>query len=113
MPDGYESEFTSCNGGRFMERFGPVGEGRPHSEEKVCFAATDKTFLVDLLDDLSLRDDCYYVKYSTSDRDGMYLGRCFLRTDDAAGRLCEELKTHPKLLVTIQDDEFFNSFRGT
>ncbi|MGD8862149.1 MAG: hypothetical protein PVI30_19210, partial [Myxococcales bacterium] len=79
-----ESEFTSSHGGNFMERFGPVGRGEPHSEKKVCFAATDPSFLIGLLYQLSLRNDCHYVKYSTSSRDGMFLGRCFLETDAAA-----------------------------
>ena len=108
-----EHEFKSSHGGNFMGRFGPVGEGSPHSQKKVCLAATDHEFLIRFLYALSLRNDCYYVKYSTRARDGMYLGRCFLETDEAAGRLCQDLKAHPKLLVTIQDDEFFNGFRET
>jgi hypothetical protein len=60
---------------------------------------------------LSLRDDCFRVKYSVRDREGMYLGRCFLTTDAAAGRLCQEYKTHSKLMTTIQDDEFFDAYR--
>lgn len=111
MPGALEEHFEPSRGGVFMERFGPVGKGNPHSEKKVCFAATDKEFLVRFLYELSLRDDCYYVKYSTRARDGMYLGRCFLKADDAAGTLCRELKAHPKFLVTLQDDEFFNPFR--
>ena len=96
-----------------MTRFGPVGERMPHSNKKVCLAATDRRFFVNLLYDLSLRDDCYYVKYSTHPRDGMYLGRCFMRTDQAAAQLCQDLKRHPKLLVTIQDDDFFSAFRDS
>ena len=40
----------------------------------------------------------------------MYLGRCFLTSEDAAGRLCAEYKGHYKLMVSIQDDDFFNVF---
>ena len=95
-----------------MERFGPFGEDRQHSEMKVCIAATDRDYLVRFLYELSLRDDCYYVKYSTRARDGMYLGRCFMQTNDVAAKLCQDLKSHPKFLVSLQDDQFFASFRG-
>jgi hypothetical protein len=74
--------------------------------------ATDRGFLIELLYQLSLRDDCCSVKYSTFSRDGMYLGRCFLASDAAAGRLCAEHKTHPKLMVSIQDDDFFEPYRA-
>lgn len=107
-----EQQFTPTNGGKFMERFGPVGFGNPHSQKKLCLTATDKDFLAQFLHQLSLRDDCYYVKYSAQARDGMYLGRCFLATDEAAAQLCQELKAHPKLFASIQDDEFFNRFRS-
>lgn len=98
--------------GNFKERFGPLGRGRPHSQKKLCLAATDRQFLVRFLHEVSLREDCYYVKYSTRPRDGMHLGRCFFVTDQAAATFCEELKLHPKLLVSLQDDEFFNEFRA-
>lgn len=51
------------------------------------------------------------MKYSTEPRDGMYLGRCFLISDAAAARLCAEHKPHPKLMVTLQDDDFFHAYR--
>ena len=111
MSEDLESEFTPSNGGNFMERFGPIGRGGQHSEKKVCLTATDQDFLIRFLYEVSLREDCYYVKYSTRPRDGMYLGRCFLAADSSAARLCQELKAHPKFLVSIQDDEFFNQFR--
>lgn len=103
-------ELTACGSYRF--RYGPVGRGAAHSKKKVCLVATDRPFLVGLLHELSLRDDCFYVKYSTYAREGMLLGRVFMITDDAAGRLCEELKSHPKLFASIQDDDFFAPFRA-
>ncbi len=109
--DDLEREFTPARGGVFMERHGGAGRSSAYSKKKVCLAATDKSFLVALLYDWSQRPDCYYVKYSVTPRDGMYLGRCFLTSDEAAGRLCQEYKGHPKLLVTIQDDDFFNAYR--
>lgn len=94
-----------------MRRYGPRGKGVPFSQKKVCFVATDQRFLARLLFELSQRDDCYYVKYSTEPRDGMYLGRCFMISDDAAGRLCFEYKRHAKLMCSIQDDDFARAYR--
>ena len=94
-----------------MARFGPQGKSGASSQKKICLAATDRAYLVRFLYELSLQSSCYYVKYSAAARDGMYLGRAFLRTDQAAGRLCHDLKQHPKLLVSIQDDDFFLPFR--
>jgi hypothetical protein len=91
---------------------GPVRESTSDvSQRKLCIVATDQTALIELLYELSLRDDCYFVKYSTKPKDGMYLGRCFLTTDAAAGKLWSELKVHPKSMCTIQDDDFTESFR--
>ena len=111
MPEELEAAFNPARAGRFMERFGPLGRDKPYSQQKLCLVATDRAYLVNLLYELSQREDCYYVKYSTTPRDGMYLGRCFLATDGAAGQLCQELKAHPKLLVSLQDDAFFNAYR--
>jgi hypothetical protein len=106
-----ESHFTPILGGRFMSRYGGAGLSSIRSEMKVCFVATDKAFLIEFLYELSLHKDCCSVKYSVFPRDGMYLGRCFLTSEDAAGRLCAAHKSHHKLMVSIQDDEFFNDFR--
>jgi hypothetical protein len=109
--DDLESEFVPMHGGAFMARYGGAGKSAVYSKKKICLVATDKRFLMTLLYQFSMRDDCYFVKYSTVDRDGMYLGRCFLTSDSAAGRLCQEYKAHPKLMVSIQDDEFFETYR--
>jgi hypothetical protein len=34
-----------------------------------------------------------------------------MTSDEAAGRLCFEHKTHPKLMVSLQDDESVARFR--
>jgi putative acetyltransferase len=94
-----------------MERYGPGGEGPARSQVKLCLVATDIAFLANLLHTLSLRPDCHYVKYGTRARDGMYLGRCFLQSAEAAGELCQALKGHPRLMVSLQDDDFFARFR--
>jgi predicted N-acetyltransferase YhbS len=106
-----DPRFTLVASGRFRERYGRLGRDGAYSSKKLCFAATDAEFLVDLLYGLSLREDCHYVKYGTVARDGMYLGRCFLATDEAASELCNELKGHPRLLVSLQDDAWFAKFR--
>lgn len=84
---------------------------RPPCNKKLCFVATDQTFLVALLTELSDRDDCWAVKYSVEPRDGMYLGRCFLRDAQTVGELWDEYKRHPKLMCSVQDDDFTGSFR--
>jgi putative acetyltransferase len=107
-----DPRFTARTGGYFMERVGPHGREAPGSNKKLCIVATDLELLKDTLYGLSLRSDCAVVKYGTDQRGGMYLGRVFLATDQAAGALCEALKGHPRLMVTLQDDDFFNGFRS-
>jgi hypothetical protein len=109
--DVIEAQFEPSPGGVFRQRFGAAGSDAAFSQKKVCFVATDKPFLVRLAYELSLRAECHWVKYSCEPRDGMYLARCFMTNDDAAGRLCFEYKTHPKLMVAVQDDEFAAAFR--
>jgi hypothetical protein len=96
-----------------MARDGAASRSSAPSQKKLCFVATDRAFLVSVLYELSLRPDCWWVKYSVTPRDGMYLGRCFMTSDQGAGRLCREYKAHPKLMVAIQDDEFFAAYRQT
>lgn len=104
--------FVVSRNQKFMERDGPArSEGRTCSQRKLCFTATDKEALARLLHELSERADCYYVKHSIEPRDGMYLGRCFLTTDEAVGRAWAELKTHPKFFTSVQDDDFTEPFR--
>jgi hypothetical protein len=109
--DAIEAKFQPSPGGAFRQRFGAAGSDAAFSQKKLCFVATDKPFLVRFVYELSLHPDCYWVKYSCEPRDGMYLGRCFMTNDDAAGRLCFEYKAHPKLMVAVQDDEFAAPFR--
>jgi hypothetical protein len=106
-----EATFEPSPGGAYRQRFGAAGRDAAFSQKKVCMVATDKPFLVRLVYELSLRQDCHWVKYSCEPSDGMYLARCFMTSDEAAGRLCFEYKTHPKLMVALQDDEFAERFR--
>jgi len=87
-----DPRFTPWASGRFMERWGPLGEGAAYAQQKLCLVATDAALLIDLLYGLSQRPDCVYVKYGTVGREGMYLGRCFLQTAAAAAELCQQLK---------------------
>ena len=106
-----DPRFALVSSGRFRERLGPLGKGVAFSSKKLCFVATDPAFLIELLYGLSLRKDCFYVKYGMIPREGMYLGRCLLETDQAVSELCQELKGHARLMVSLQDDAWFNSFR--
>jgi predicted N-acetyltransferase YhbS len=106
-----DPRFTLVPSGRFRERFGPLGRDASFSDRKLCLVATDPVFLVELLYGISLRQDCFYVKYGMIAREGMILGRVSLATDEAVSELCQQLKGHPSLMVSLQDDAWFNSFR--
>jgi putative acetyltransferase len=106
-----DPRFTAAASGPFRERYGPRGPDVTYSSKKVCLVATDVQLLMEVLYCLSQREDCFFVKYGTVARDGMYLGRCFLATDEAASELCQELKGHPRLMVSLQDDDWFARFR--
>jgi hypothetical protein len=95
-----------------MERRGRAwnAEGR-YCQKKLCFVATDQALLADVLSQLAERPDCHYVKYSTYQKDGMYLGRCFLLDEHAVGELWAEYKEHPRLFCSVQDDDFTAPFR--
>ncbi len=100
-PDGY-----------FMQIRGPACHaGKRSCQKKLCFVATDQALLADVLLQLARRPDCYYVKYSTYQRDGMYLGRCFLTDAREVGALWAKYKIHPRLFCSVQDDDFTAPFR--
>lgn len=85
--------------------------GVAHCNKKLCFSATDPKALVAILTELAQRADCFFVKYTKKPRDGMYLGRCFLMDEEAVGTLWAKYKAHPKVLCTVQDDDFTMRFR--
>ena len=88
--------FRPSRDGYFMEIRGPAWyEGKRGSQKKLCFVATDRALLADVLRRLAERPDCCYVKYSVHPRDGMYLGRCFLTDEHEVGVLWAEYKAHP------------------
>ena len=87
-------------------------EDRPSPRYKLCVVATDLDYLVRFLDRAVSRPDGYYVKYSPEPKDGMYLGRVFLDTDQALGELWAVVKDDSKLLASVQDDHFIEGFRS-
>ena len=95
--------------GYFMEHRRPGWERG--SQKKLCFVATDKALLANVLQELASRPDCLYVKYSLYQKDGMYLGRCFLVDDHQVGLLWAKYKEHPRLFCSVQDDDFTSPFR--
>jgi len=108
-----DDAFETRNGNpKFLCRDGPARtRGVASSQKKLCFTSTRRELLARHLLELSRRDDCVFVKFSTTARDGMFLGRCFLTTDHAAGEVWAEYKSHPSLFCTLQDDDFALKFR--
>jgi hypothetical protein len=107
-----KKRFRPTLNGYFMELRGPAWiMGERGCNKKLCFVATDRALLADVLFQLAERPDCYYVKYSVHPRDGMYLGRCFLTDEHEVGVIWNEFKAHPRLFCTVQDDDFTAPFR--
>ncbi len=113
-----ETPFRLSANGYFMEITGPAWykkkpwyKKKGGCQKKLCFVATDRSLLADVLCHLAQRPDCHYVKYSTYQKDGMYLGRCFLENEYEVGVLWAKYKEHPRLFCSIQDDDFTAPFR--
>ncbi len=85
--------------------------GLKHSNMKVCFTTKDSEFLKKLLIRIAQDEHCYWVKLSTKSRDGMFLGRSFFTTKEKAGETWAKYKMHPRLMVTLQDDDFSSAYR--
>lgn len=99
--------------GPYMIRRGPAHAGDPHCpvNKKLCFAATDRETLVRELDTLASRPECFFVKYAAAPRDGMYLGRAFFVDASLLGQLWAAYKSHPRLLCSVQDDDWTKPYR--
>lgn len=105
-------DFEPVHNGVFLQRRGGgYRPGGPYTNKKLCFVATDQHVLSELLLELSHRDDCYMVKFSVEPKDGMYLGRCFLLDEQTIGKLWQEYKVHPRLMCSVQDDDFTLPYR--
>jgi hypothetical protein len=87
-------------------------EDAPSPRYKLCLVATDLQYLISFLERAVTRPDGYYVKYAPEAKDGMYLGRVFLDDDEALGQLWSEVKKDDKLLASVQDDHFIQTFRS-
>ena len=97
--------------GRYIGRDGPAAAAGRHCNKKLCFVATDLTYLVRVLTELSDDAHCFWVKYGPEPKDGMYLGRCFLDDERLVGELWSRFKNDPKLMCSVQDDDFTAPYR--
>jgi hypothetical protein len=99
--------------GFYMECRGPGWNDQERCcQKKLCFVATDQALLADVLGQLAGRPDCYYVKYSVAPREGMYLGRCFLLDEREVGAVWAKYKSHPRMMCSVQDDDFTRNYRA-
>lgn len=80
-------------------------------QQEALLRGDGQGILADVLQQLAWRPDCVYVKYSVRPREGMYLGRCFLKDEYEVGLLWAEFKNHPRLFCSVQDDDFTAPFR--
>lgn len=98
--------------GSFLCKDGPAKvRGEKPVNKKLCFVVTDKELVVSILDELASLEACYWVKHTVADKAGMFLGRCFLTDAELLGRLWDKYKKHPRLMCTLQDDDFTARFR--
>ena len=105
-------EKTFYTDGSFLCLDGPAKRvGREYANTKVCFTCCDSDFLKVLLAKVAKGEECYWVKMSAKPRGGMYLGRCFFTTKEQAAQLWAKYKNHPRMMVTLQDDDFASAFR--
>ena len=101
----YEEDGFQCKNGR------AYADGTAYCNKKLCFVATDLAYLVSVLDELAARGDAFWVKYGPNARDGMYLGRAFFVEARTVGELWKRFKRDPKLMCSVQDDDFVAAFR--
>jgi len=85
--------------------------GQHPCQKKLCLVATDRDYLVSVLEKVLERDDCFWVKYAPEPVSGMYLGRVFLTAPGEIGELWKAFKKDRKLLCSVQDDDFIALFR--
>ena len=108
-----DPRFAPTPDGVFLQRWGKSAKPgqAPPCSKKLCFVATDRTLLSDVLYELALEPDCWFVKFSVEASDGMFLGRCFMLTPERIGTLWARFKPHPRLLCSVQDDDFVARYR--
>ena len=100
--------------GGFMYRAGIAKQRgvRNLCRKKACFVTSDQTFLMNVLYDLSNAQDCFEVKFSSSSREGCYIGFCQFTNDVAVGDLWAQFESHPKMWIIVHDEEFCESYRS-
>ena len=105
--------FERTKNGRYFHRYGPAydPEGQV-ANVKLCIVASARAELVALLETLAARTDCFYLNLTVAPRGGMFMGRVFLSNRIAVGQAWAELKNHPRMFVTVQDDDFTRAYRG-
>jgi DNA-3-methyladenine glycosylase I len=98
----------------FLVREGPAKQrGDRACPKKLCLTSTRAEPLARILYELSLRDDCYFVKLDRKPGPhGMLRGRCFLSDERAVAIAWLRLKQTEDVLCTIQDDEFTAPLRA-
>ena len=99
---------------KFLVRRGPSYEagGSPPCQKKLCFTSTRIDAMLEVLYELSLREDCFLVKLDPGQGPhGMVRGRCFLTTEDAVAEVWLAYKSTDHVLCTIQDDDFTRRYR--
>jgi DNA-3-methyladenine glycosylase I len=104
-------QFQSKRG--FWVRYGPAHErGGRACQKKLCLTSTRVEPMAQILYELSLRDDCFFVKLDRKPGPhGMVRGRCFLTDERAVGVAWLRLKETDEVLCTIQDDDFTKPLR--
>lgn len=100
--------------GAYMCRSGVAKDRgmRSTCKKKVCFVSTDKEFLQDILFNISKANDCYDVKYSVNERGGAYFAVCHFTNESSVGDVWAQYEAHPKVWVTLQDDEGCEPYRS-
>lgn len=100
--------------GQFMIRNGLAKDRgmKTQCRKKVCFVSTDQSFLQETLFGISSDNDCFEVRFTLNPRHGAYMGICRFTNESSVGDLWAKFESHPKTWVTIQDDEFCETYRS-
>lgn len=100
--------------GAYMTRMGLAQTRGMKStcKKKVCFVSMDKDFLMDVLLKMSNDNDCHEVKYSIEGRGGNHFGVASFTNESSVGDMWARYESHPKMWVTIQDEEFCDPYRS-
>lgn len=100
--------------GAFMVRDGLAKERgmKDKCKKRVFFFTTYQGFLEETLFQISNANDCYDVKYSIQTKDGVCLGICSFTNESSVGDMWAKYESHPNAWVSIQDDEFCETYKS-